>query len=737
MHFRMSLVLVTALMALTIGGRSAPAQSPSRPPLRTNGGASVTVDASRSLWTMMNEHVSFTVGIGPDGALRMMSLATPTTPAVRLDAGADTFLTIDGQLLPLGLRQAGFTFVGEATSDHPSGVELALTFALSTRALTVTRHYVVYSSSPVIEVWTSVSATGQRSAQIANLNAYDLALPPGTLSWITGLQTPEAEGGPFTSRRHYPQTGEVVRLGATGRSTETAIPWWSLDTGSVQLFGGLMWSGTWSAEFARDETLLRTSMGLPGSPTEVRSDAPLEMPHAFLGMTRNDAFALSAAMRAFVLEGIRHGRPFELPVIYNTWFIYGARMDEEQIRDEMHRAAGLGVEVFVLDAGWYLGGGRGDFFDFEEGLGSWQVDTSRFPGGLAGLTDYAHSLGMRFGLWVEPERTSLTWLNQSGLAREEWLVTSGGRYDPGSPNEDVKVGQICLGDERAREWMLERLFGLIDNVRPDYLKWDNNRWFNCDRLGHGHGQGDGNLRQVEGLYAVLEQVRLRYPQMLIENVSGGGNRLDFAMLRYSDIAWMDDRSAPSLFVRHNLQGLGTVFPPAHLFSFIMGNASEPLVRAEDLALLARSRMPGVLGLAVKTHDLSREEFELLSNEIAHYKRLRPTIQDGSVTLLTPQVPREGSRDWDALQVTSATSGEVIIFAFAAPDAPTRTIVRPQGLDPAASYRVESIDHGALGVASGADLMNGGIELNDSSISDAHILVLGRQPTAASSTTIRR
>jgi alpha-galactosidase len=449
---------------------------------------------------------------------------------------------------------------------------------------------------------------------------------------------------------------------------------------------------------------------------------PLEMPHAFLGLAEPGAHAVSAAMRAFILEGIRHGRTFESPVIYNTWFVYGTRMDEEQIRDEMERVAALGVEVFVLDAGWYVGG-----FEFEEGLGSWQADPGRFPKGLASLTDYAHSLGMRFGLWVEPERTSLSWVNQAGLVSEEWLVTSGGRYDPGVPNEDAKVGQICLADDRVRGWMLERLFTLIDTVRPDYLKWDNNRWFNCDRPGHGHGQANGNLRQVEGLHAVLEQLRMRYPQMLIENVSGGGNRLDFAMLRFSDVAWMDDRSAPSLFVRHNLQGLGTVFPPAHLFAFIMGNASEPLLRADDLALLARSRMPGVLGLSVKARDLTSDELALLRREIAHYKRLRPILQDGSVTLLTPQVPRNGSADWDALQVTSAATGDAIVFAFATPSAPDRTTVRPQGLDAAATYRVESIDSGVLGLATGADLMNGGIELNDASVSDAHILIIGRQP----------
>jgi hypothetical protein len=95
------------------------------------------------------------------------------------------------------------------------------------------------------------------------------------------------------------------------------------------------------------------------------------------------------------------------------------------------------------------------------------------------------------------------------------------------------------------------------------------------------------------------------------------------------------------------------------------------------------------------------------------------------------VPRHGSADWDALQITSAVTGDAIVFAFAAPAAPDRTTVRPQGLDAAATYRVESIDRGLLGVATGADLMNGGIELNDSPESDAHILVIGRQPATSS------
>src|SRR6185369_9520745 len=119
----------------------------------------------------------------------------------------------------------------------------------------------------------------------------------------------------------------------------------------------------------------------------------------------------------------------------------------------------------------------------------------------------------------------------------------------------------------ARQWILDWLTPLLDEVQPDYLKWDNNMWVNCNREGHEHGATDGNFTHVNGLYEILGTLRERYPTMLIENVSGGGHRLDLAMLRYSDVGWMDDRTAPSALVRRNIEGLTAIFPPAYLLSF--------------------------------------------------------------------------------------------------------------------------------------------------------------------------
>ena len=140
------------------------------------------------------------------------------------------------------------------------------------------------------------------------------------------------------------------------------------------------------------------------------------------------------------------------------------------------------------------------------------------------------------------------------LLRARILATRG--RDHGSP----LTAQICLAKPEARQWVLDRLVALIDRVHPDYLKWDNNFWINCDREGHGHGPADGNLSQVKALYGLFQDLRQRYPGLTIENVAGGGARIDFAMLAYSDTAWMDDRTSPASHVPWMAAKIASVAP---------------------------------------------------------------------------------------------------------------------------------------------------------------------------------
>jgi alpha-galactosidase len=312
---------------------------------------------------------------------------------------------------------------------------------------------------------------------------------------------------------------------------------------------------------------------------------------------------------------------------------------------------------------------------------------------------------------------SLATVDKNGLAREPWLATRGSDYG------SALNAQICLAGAAGRKWVMDQLVALIDNVRPDYLKWDNNFWINCDRTGHGHGPADGNMAHVQALYGILDELRRRYPDLLIENVSGGGARLDFGMMAFTDTAWMDDRTSPAAHVRHNLEGLTFAFPPAYLLSFLIDADGEPIAGAEDLPLLVRSRGAGILGLTYRTDLMDDGTAALLKQQIAEYKSYRDIIAQSNATLLSAQAPVDAN-SWDVLQEVSDDARSALIFGFKGDASDGRLIVRPRGLLPDATYEVRSVDVGPLGELRGDLLMQDGIELmHTAGSSRAHLLIL--------------
>ena len=128
-------------------------------------------------------------------------------------------------------------------------------------------------------------------------------------------------------------------------------------------------------------------------------------------------------------------------------------------------AAGLGVELFVLDAGWYLGTGVIDQWDFTSGLGSWIVDPEKFPSGLRAMSDRAHSYGLKFGLWFEPERVARSLVGEPDMPQEEWLATQDGNYG------DERSAQLCLASDDARQWVFNRIVQVLDEVMNEPGRW--------------------------------------------------------------------------------------------------------------------------------------------------------------------------------------------------------------------------------------------------------------------------
>ena len=692
------------------------------------GDASVSRDAAANTWTLGTSSIAFTLGLG-SATLHALELRSPRLMApMAIAAGPETVLTVNGRSVTLDASD----FETFRAAERPDGVTLDLTFTIRSEGVRVTRSYAVYQHTPIVEAWTTIEALS-REVTLHGLNAWQLNVPVGTVRTVTGLAGDDADNAnpnlthQFTIQRQEIAAGRRLDVGATGRSSEETVPWFAIERSDAVFFGGLMWSGAWTLSIERAGSSMRTTLGLGTTVTSAAPDRAVETPHGFFGVTRRGGVEVSRAMSDLVASGaVRAGRPFHPFVTYNTWFAYGAHVDESQMLEAVDAAARLGTELFVLDAGWYTGAGRGGVGDFTAGLGAYTADPGRFPSGLRTVAERAEGLGMKFGLWVEPERTSIENVGRNGLD-ERWLATRDGRYIPGVAQNRAAAAQICLADARARRWLLEQLIRLIDEVQPAYLKWDNNFWINCNRAGHGHGAGDGNFAHVNGLYEVLGELRARYPDLLIENVSGGGNRLDLAMLRYSDTAWMDDRTAPSAIVRHNLQGLYELFPPAYLLSFALAGPGEPMHDGPDLAMYLRSRMAGVLGLTVRAGELDEGDEDVILGEVGLYQEIADILRRSSGVLLTEQTAG-GEPDWDAVECVT-DGGTAIIFAYQRDPGVSRVTLKPQGLRASRTYEVVSADAGVIGTAKGAALLNDGIEIDASPVSAGHILFL--RPTARS------
>jgi len=308
----------------------------------------------------------------------------------------------------------------------------------------------------------------------------------------------------------------------------------------------LEWSGGWAVRFDRaPDGQLVIRGGIEGVDLALAPGASVPLAGALLGFYQGDLIAggtaLRRCLRARYLPPLDGRRPLP-PVSYDHWFQFQLRFDEEVLRRQADAAAALGIEYFVVDAGWYAGcvaaeeGGLG----FQAGVGNWtDVDPARFPRGIRPFADYVRSKGMRFGLWFEPERVA----SGSRLAREhpDWLIPWPADADrrlefaPPMWNHPERYALLDFGRAAVREWVCALFDRLVPEWGLEWIRWDFNiqprfHWEMADAPGR---RGEHQLAHVAGLYAVLDHVRRAHPGLLIEGCASGGRRIDLGTLRRS------------------------------------------------------------------------------------------------------------------------------------------------------------------------------------------------------------
>ena len=686
----------------------------------------VVITSSESGWVVANAFITFAVGFDPSGSLVVQDLRTTgDTASWRPAPERDTLFRIDDRELSLTRSDAsGFRHVGVETLDNGPGLELRLVFEDLRDGLRAKRVYALYPQVAIIETWTELESMLGRSTTVTELTSLQLTVDGALVTTVSGLEAPAESGGSFAVQRRVVDTSGPLVLEERGRSTRTHLPLLSVTSARGVLVAGLMWSGSWRMDVVgRPGGRSEVTAWLSDTTTVVTPARPVTMPHAILGVVKGDESAVAPALHRFIVNALRGGRLLEPLVTYNTWFSTGTFIDRDLIEKEMEEAAAAGAELFELDAGWYVGAGEREPFDFASGLGSWTVDKEKFPDGLRPLADRAHGLGMKFGVWVEPERVDLRTVGEPGMARETWLAQENGLYEPGVPNEEARTAMLDLGNPEARDWLLDKLSVLVIESGLDHLKWDNNAWLTNTRRLQGAGPQDGNFRHVTGLYQLLAALRERFPWLLIENCSGGGNRLDLGLMRYTDAGWMDDRTSPSSHVRHNLQGLTTFLPPAYLLSYLLHDASEPMHDAPDLGLYAQSRMPGVFGLSFPPGSLDERDMERLRLQTDRWKALRGLQTTSSAHLVSPQVDGTQSGPWDGTLLVSPGLDQAVLYAFQNDPEVAGANFHLRGLDRQAEYVVVSDREGEIAVTTGAILMDDGLELFTAESTGAHIVTV--------------
>lgn len=521
-----------------------------------------------------------------------------------------------------------------------------------------------------------------------------------------------------------------VFLRSGRRATESHLPYLFIRAteGDAGLFLGVQWSGHWfmdaynSLDSVEPRKIIRLACGPDEFRHTMRPGETFESPLCYMGVYKGTPRHAALAHRRFlekaVLPPMPHGG---LPVTCNAWFSLFTNISDEGLRKEADIAASVGVEYFIIDAGWYGGtlfpcGGA-----FSTGLGMWEPDPNKFPHGMKALSDYVHEKGMKFGLWVEPERVDLR-THTAGRWEQQWLAADEGDkpYQMQWEWDPHPTGWLCFGAPAVRQWAKEWISDLVEQNAVDWLKCDSNWWKVCRNPAHGHQETDGEYAQVLGIYEVLEQLRVKFPNLVIENCAGGGTRMDTGILQHSHVQWIDDESELPQRVRYHCSRLSHYMP--QYCSYVLSYLSEDLSRYGDPAgspfcdrfdAELRSRMLGLWGLGYHLGKLPEAALGAIRDNIALYKSIRSILRNGDFYTLMQQRelirPALKVEENEAYLFVLQDSSQAVLFVFQNRPGPMEP-VRLTGLREQADYTVRELTGSFSTVCSTGELMQVGIVL---------------------------
>lgn len=560
-------------------------------------------------------------------------------------------------------------------------------------------YYTIFEYYPVITRRTEIINNGKDKMRVNRLMSMCLDLPDADYQFIhlNGAWARETQ----VQRDHLIRGVQSISS-TRGASSHIHNPFMALCepaatefTGKVMGFS-LIYSGNFLGQIEVDAYhVSRIILGI--NPYQfnwlLKSGEIFSSPEAVLVYSQDGLNGMSQVFHEFYLNHLVH--PYwahkERPVLINNWEATYFDFNEDKVLGIASKAKELGIELFVLDDGWF---GKRD--SDNSSLGNWTVDKKKLPNGIPSLAKKVHQLGMRFGLWFEPEMIS----KDTPLFKEhpEWLI--------GHPDKNISHGRNQFVLDFSRKEVVEAIFEQMDEIlrtaNIDYVKWDMNRYISeaySAQLDAAR-QGEFFHRYILGVYALYERLIEKYPELLIESCAGGGGRFDPALLYYAPQTWTSDDT--DAVERLKIQyGASMVYPLSAIGSHVSEVPNHQVARNTPLSMRGDVAYFGTFGYELDITKLSIKEQNKISKQIATFKKHRSLIHGGTFYRL--KSPFEHNET--AWMVVSKDQKEALVgyYQVLAKPNPSYERLILKGLQKEVLYSING-----KGLRYGDDLMNVGL-----------------------------
>ena len=574
-------------------------------------------------------------------------------------------------------------------------------------------HYSIDKDTGLLARSAEITNATKEKIVIEQAAAAAWSLPHGTeysLHYLTGRWAGEWQ---MQSRLITP--GETVLESRTGSTSHVVNPYFSIgrdnqvsDRIGDVWFGEFGWSGSWRITVEQDSFKQVRIIGGYNPFDFGYSLAPngtLKTPIFYGGFTTQGYGEAARILHRFQTTHILPGAPHPVtrPIVYNSWEATKFEVTEAGQMRLAEKAAAIGVERFVMDDGWF-----GQRKDDHAGLGDWYVNKEKFPNGLKPLIDKVHSLGMDFGLWVEPEMVNPN--SSLYAAHPDWVLNFPGRPRTETRNQLV----LNLANPDVRDYVFHVLDDLLSKNAISFIKWDYNRSWSEPGWPQVpiDDQKKVNVIAVENVYSMIAELRAKHPKVEFESCASGGGRVDLGILRFFDEVWTSDNT--DAYDRIAIQeGFSRAYAPLLMMDWVTDVPNGIDGRSTTLPFRFLVAMQGSLGVGGNLNKWSADDFAAATHMIAEYKTIREAVQHGRQYQL---VSTEDHSPYSASESVAQDKHQAVLFAYLhySEDGYEFPRLFLQGLDPAAQYILRSISGEVTPdtpvSASGAYWMEHGIDI---------------------------